>query len=199
MKKFWNLLAIGCVLALTACGSDDSSETNTGGDNGGTTGGDTTGDSSGTGEVSFTAGAYGLTGQELFATEVCEGETEERTPEGNMVFQFNDGSVFVASLSACVVDEELGEAQDQQTCEADGGFWFTNEVTGTWTIDGTTIEIVVEDEEEDSESENVTCSVLTGSTLRCYGIETSETVDLDGNVLESVDQCLALDFELVAN
>ena len=98
-----------------------------------------------------------------------------------------------------MVGESLSDAQTQEDCEAQEGFWYTDSVGGTWSIDGSTIQIVVEqeDEEGNSESDNLTRNVQSADAILCFGTETEETVDLDGNVLESEDRCLELSLNLV--
>ena len=56
-----------------------------------------------------------------------------------------------------------------------------------------------EDEEGNTETDNLTCSVQSADAILCYGTETEETVDLDGNVLERVERCLELSLNLVAD
>ena len=197
--KMTRILGLGLALALTGCGSDDTSDANstdtTGGDTSGTGGGTTGG-----GEVSFTVGNYVVESQRAYATEACEGDAEPSETEGSMIFSFQGGDVFSANVQACVVGENLSDAQTQEDCEAEDGFWYTDSVGGTWSIEGSTIEIVVEqeDEEGNTETENLTCSVQSADAILCYGIETEETVDLDGNVLERVERCLELSLNLVA-
>ena len=201
--KMTRILGLGLALALTGCGSDDASDANstdtTGGDTSGT-GGGTTGGETGGGEVSFTVGNYVVESQRAYATEACEGDAEPSETEGSMIFSFQGGDVFSANVQACVVGENLSDAQTQEDCEAEDGFWYTDSVGGTWSIEGSTIEIVVEqeDEEGNTETENLTCSVQSADAILCYGIETEETVDLDGNVLERVERCLELSLNLVA-
>ena len=147
--KFVHILSLGLALVLSGCGSDDTNDDNTGDTTGGTTGGDTTGGdttggTTGGDEVSFTVGSYAVDSQRAYAADACEGESESSEPEGNMVFTFEEGGVFGAELSACVVGEELGDAQTEEACEADGGFWFTDSVAGTWSNDGTSIDITVQ-------------------------------------------------------
>lgn len=202
--KMTRILGLGLALALTGCGSDDTSDANstdtTGGDTSGT-GGGTTGGETGGGEVSFTVGNYVVESQRAYATEACEGDAEPSETEGSMIFSFQGGDVFSANIQACVVDESLSEAQTQEACEAEDGFWYTDSVGGTWSIEGSTIEIVVEqeDEEGNTETDNLTCSVQSADAILCYGTETEETVDLDGNVLERVERCLELSLNLVAD
>lgn len=204
--KFVHILSLGLALVLSGCGSDDTSDDNTGDTTGGTTGGDTTGGdttggTTGGDEVSFTVGSYAVESQRAYATEACEGESEPSETEGNMVFTFQDGGVFGAELSACVMGEELGDAQTEEACEADGGFWFTDSVAGTWSNDGTSIDITVQQEDErgNPETDTLSCTVQSASAISCYGVETEETVDLEGNVIESIDRCLELSLSLVSN
>ena len=206
--KIARILGLGLALALTGCGSDEATGDETGGTTGGETGGTTGGETGGTtggetggNEVTFTVGSYALESQRVYATEACEGESELGSLEGSMTFNFQDASVFSASLQACVVGDELSAANTEEACQAEGGFWFTDEVNGTWSGDDTTLEIIVEqeDEEGNAETDILSCSVESAETITCYGTETEETVDLEGNVIESEDRCLELSLTLIAD
>ena len=201
--KFVHILSLGLALVLSGCGSDDTDDNTgdtTGGTTGGdTTGGDTTGGTTGGDEVSFTVGSYAVDSQRAYATEACEGEAEASESEGSMVFSFDTGGAFSANVQACVVGENLSDAQTETDCEAEEGTWYTDSVSGTWSIDGLTIEIAVEqeDEEGNTESDSLTCSVQSADKILCYGTETEETIDLQGNVIESEERCLELSLNLV--
>ena len=198
------ILGLGLALALTGCGSDETTGDETGGTTGGTTGGEmggTTGGETGGGEVAFTVGSYALDSQRVFSTEACEGESEPSGLEGSMTFNFQDASVFSASLQACVLEEGVSSATTEEACQDEGGFWFADEVSGTWSVDGTTLEIIVEqqDDEGNAETDLLSCTVQSAEAITCYGTETEETVDLEGNVIESEDRCLELSLTLIAD
>jgi hypothetical protein len=202
--KVTRILALGFALALAGCGSDEAtgeeSDGTTGNETGSTTD-DTTGDETASGDVTFTVGSYAVNSQRSFATEACEGESEPSELEGIMTFHFQDDSVMAVSFQVCFLEGSPSSAITEEACEAEGGSWFTDEVSGTWSIEGLTIDMVIEQSNEDDNTEtvNLTCNVESAEAILCFGIETEETVDLQGNVIESVDRCLELSLGLVAN
>ena len=54
-----------------------------------------------------------------------------------------------------------------------------------------------EDEDGNPETDVLKCTVQSASAITCYGTESEETIDLEGNVIESVEQCLELSLSLV--
>ena len=202
------ILGLGLALALTGCGSDEATGDETGGTTGGETGGTTGGETGGTtggetggNEVTFTVGSYAVESQRSFSTEACEGEAQPSESEGSFTFHFEEGSVMRVSFQVCVLEDGVSTAITDEACQAEGGVWYTDELAGTWSTEGTTVDITVvqEDEEGNTETDNLSCSVQSAEAITCYGIETEETVDLEGNVIESEDRCLELSLTLIAD
>ena len=202
--KVARILGLGLALALTGCGSDEATGDETGGTTGGETGGTTGGETGGTtggNEVTFTVGSYAVESQRSFSTEACEGESQPSESEGSFTFHFEESSAMRVSFQVCVIEDGVSTAITDEACQAEGGVWYTDELAGTWSTEGTTVDITVvqEDEEGNTETDNLSCTVQSAEAITCYGTETEETVDLEGNVIESVDRCLELSLTLIAD
>ena len=199
-KILMRAIAIGA-LCLAGCGTEsdtnetsDTSSTSTGTTNEGTTGGGTADET-----PEFQIGLYNLTQQKIYDAEACEGNNTEQPVSGYMTFDFQDGGIFAGSFGGCFVGDGISDIIVEETCAESEGSWFQEDVSGTWELSGTTIDIVANEDDESTEDEadsQVTCTVLSSDALTCFGVEVEEDVDLEGNVIQSTRRCLELDFVL---
>lgn len=199
-EVFMRVIAIGA-LCLAGCGTEsdtsapsDPSSTSTGTTNEGATGGGTANET-----PEFQIGLYTLTQQKIYDGEACEGTGTEQPVSGFMDFDFQDDGIFAGSFGGCFIGDGISDIISEETCDESEGSWFQEDVSGTWELSGTTIEIAANQDDESTEDEadsQVTCTVLTSDALTCFGVEVEEDVDLEGNVIQSTRRCLELDFVL---